>query len=106
MVRLLEKLGYTKLEASWILYDVANSMQVLMTMTVLFPLLVKAISPGEHATVFVGMANTIFSLIIAVFSQFVGAIADVKGFQEKIIYNVFVHRYSIWNSFGSAVFEF
>ena len=34
--KILTKLGFTKEETSWILYDVGNSAQVLTTCTVIF----------------------------------------------------------------------
>lgn len=43
--KILTKLGYTKEETSWVLYDIGNSAQVLTTMTVLFPLLIASITP-------------------------------------------------------------
>ena len=55
--RFLEKIGYTKEEASWILYDVGNSAQVLTTCTVIFPLLIAYITPGD-SSVYVGWAKT------------------------------------------------
>lgn len=55
-----------------------------MTMTVLFPLLIKAVEPGEFATVVVGRANVIFALVVAIFSSFVGAVADFKGYKKKL----------------------
>ena len=48
-MRLLERMGYTKEEASWILYDVGNSAQVLTTCTVIFPLLIAYITPAIPA---------------------------------------------------------
>lgn len=44
--KILTRLGFTKEEISWILYDVGNSEQTLMTMTVLFPLLMAYITQG------------------------------------------------------------
>ena len=41
--KILTKLGFTKEETSWILYDVGNSAQVLTTCTVIFPLLIAKI---------------------------------------------------------------
>ena len=51
--RILTKLGFTKEETSWILYDVGNSAQVLTTCTVIFPLLIAKITPGD-SSVYVG----------------------------------------------------
>ena len=56
--KILTKLGFTKEETSWILYDVGNSAQVLTTCTVIFPLLIAKITPGD-SSVYVGWANAI-----------------------------------------------
>lgn len=80
--KILHKMGFTKEETSWILYDVANSAQVLTTCTVIFPLLIAKITPGDSA-VYVGWANAIYGLILAVLSPILGTIADYKGKKMK-----------------------
>ena len=69
--KILTKLGYTKEETSWVLYDIGNSAQVLTTMTVLFPLLIASITPGD-STVYVGWANAAYALILAFLSPILG----------------------------------
>ena len=59
--KILTKLGFTKEETSWILYDVGNSAQVLTTCTVIFPLLIAKITPGD-SSVYVGWANAIIKI--------------------------------------------
>lgn len=80
--KILNKLGYTKEEISWILYDIGNSQQTLMTNTVLFPLLIAYISPGD-SSVYVGWAHTVYGLILVLLSPILGTIADYKGKKMK-----------------------
>ena len=81
--RILKKLGFTKEEISWILYDVGNSAQVLTTCTVIFPLLIAKITPGD-SSVYVGWANAIYGLVLAVLSPILGTLADYKGKKMKM----------------------
>ena len=76
--RILTKLGFTKEETSWILYDVGNSAQVLTTCTVIFPLLIAKITPGD-SSVYVGWANAVYGIILAFLSPILGTMADYKG---------------------------
>ena len=55
--KILTKLGFTKEETSWILYDVGNSAQVLTTCTVIFPLLIAKITPGDSSVCRLGKCN-------------------------------------------------
>lgn len=81
--RILKRLGFTKEEISWILYDVGNSAQVLTTCTVIFPLLIAKITPGD-SSVYVGWANAIYGLVLAVLSPILGTLADYKGKKMKL----------------------
>ena len=76
--KILRKLHFTKEEISWILYDIGNSAQVLTTCTVIFPLLIAKITP-ENSSVYVGWANTIYAIVLAVLSPVLGTVADYKG---------------------------
>lgn len=80
--KILHKMGFTKEETSWILYDIGNSAQVLTTCTVIFPLLIANITPGD-SSVYVGWANAIYGLILALLSPILGTIADYKGKKMK-----------------------
>lgn len=80
--KLLNKLGFSKEETSWILYDIGNSAQTLTTMTVLFPLLIAFITPGD-SSVYVGWANTIYATLLALLSPILGTIADYKDKKMK-----------------------
>lgn len=82
-IKLLKKMGFNLEESSWILYDVANSAQTLTTMTVLFPLLIGFIAPENEGSIWVGWANTIYALILAILSPILGTIADYKDKKMK-----------------------
>lgn len=81
--KVLNRLGYTKEEISWILYDVGNSAQVLTTTTVIFPLLIARITP-ENSSVYVGWANAVYGIILAFMSPILGTIADYKDTKMKL----------------------
>lgn len=87
--RLLSKMGFTKEETSWILYDVGNSAQVLTTCTVIFPLLIARITPGD-SSVYVGWANTVYGLLLALLSPVLGTVADYKG-QKMRMFRFFLY---------------
>ena len=97
--KLLSKFGFTKEETSWILYDIGNSAQVLTTCTVIFPLLIAKITPGD-SSVYVGWANAIYGLILAVLSPILGTIADYKGKKMKLFsFFMFIGRIVIMFAF-------
>ena len=65
---------------SWVLYDWANSAFATTVMAGFFPLFFKQYwanpdNPSE-STFYLGLANSVASIIIAVFAPFLGAIAD------------------------------
>lgn len=88
LTSILKKMGFTKEEISWILYDVGNSAHVLTTCTVIFPLLIAKITPGD-SSVYVGWTNTIYAFILAVLSPILGTIADYEG-KKMHLFRVFL----------------
>lgn len=98
--KILTKLGFTKEETSWILYDVGNSAQVLTTCTVIFPLLFAKITPGD-SSVYVGWANAIYAIILAVISPVLGTVADYKDKKMKM-FKFFLYV-GIFGGFGLAL---
>lgn len=98
--KILSKMGFTKEETSWILYDIGNSAQVLTTCTVIFPLLIAKITPGD-SSVYVGWANAVYGLILALLSPILGTIADYKGKKMKLFkFFLFI---GIFGGFGLAL---
>lgn len=87
--KILTKLGFTKEETSWILYDIGNSEQTLMIMTVLFPLLMAYITPGD-SSVYVGWANSFYGIVLAILSPILGTMADYKGKKMKF-FKIFLY---------------
>jgi UMF1 family MFS transporter len=72
----------TKEETSWILYDVGNSAFVLVMITALMPIFFKDVAAvgmaGATSTANWGFANSAASLILAVLSPLLGAMADYR----------------------------
>jgi len=72
----------TKEEISWILYDVGNSAFVLVMVTALMPIFFKDVAAvgmvGANSTANWGFANSAASLILAVLSPLLGAMADYR----------------------------
>jgi hypothetical protein len=80
--KLLKKLGFNLEEASWIMYDIGNSAQTLTMCTVIFPLLIARITPGD-SSVLLGYANGIYAFILAILSPVLGTMADYKDTKMK-----------------------
>jgi UMF1 family MFS transporter len=78
----------TKTERSWALYDWANSAYTIAVTTTIFPLYFKAAAEKTgvaqaNATAYLGFANSISSLFLAVLSPFLGTIADYYGYKKN-----------------------
>lgn len=78
----------SKAERSWVLYDVANSAFILTVITVLFPILSKAIAAAEGyesrfvSSTFMYLTAGI-ALIVALISPVIGSIANYEGNKKK-----------------------
>lgn len=72
----------SKEERSWILYDVGNSAFVLVMVTAIMPIFYKDFAashlPGAISTAHWGFANSTASLLLALLSPLLGAMADYK----------------------------
>src|SRR5436190_2903244 len=72
---------------SWALYDWANSAFAITVMSAFFPLFLKQYwSDGADATLptfRLGLANSIGSIVIALLSPVLGAIADQDGTRKR-----------------------
>ena len=78
---------FTKLEKSWILYDVGNSAFILMV-TTLIPIIFKAnaLNNGVEesvSTAYWGYALTISTIIVAILGPTLGRLADEKDRKKK-----------------------
>ncbi len=86
----MEKLDQRKSIWSWALYDWANSAFATTVMAGFFPLFFKEYwaDPGNpnESTFYLGMANSIASIIIAALAPFLGAIADRGTAKKKLLF--------------------
>lgn len=78
----------SKVERSWILYDVANSAFVLI-LSATIPVYFRAIAEGKglsatEATSLFASMTSLAVIIVAVLSPILGAIADSKGMKKKL----------------------
>jgi UMF1 family MFS transporter len=78
---------FTKLEKSWILYDVGNSAFILMV-TTLIPIIFKANAlnngiDSSTSTAYWGYALTISTIIVAILGPTLGRLADEKDRKKK-----------------------
>lgn len=85
----------TKLERSWVLYDVANS-AVVMLSTALIPIYFNTLAAesglsgeGSPAMVAWAWAATIATLIVALLMPILGSLADYKGNKKKFFIGFF-----------------
>lgn len=78
----------TKLEKSWILYDVGNSAFIMLISTII-PIYFKnlasldGVSPA-NSTAYWGYAMSTSTLIVAILGPTLGALADTKGFKKPL----------------------
>ncbi|MCK4892968.1 MAG: MFS transporter [Calditrichia bacterium] len=74
---------------SWALYDWANSAFATTIIAGFFPLFFKSYwadsANPAHSTFYLGMANSIASIVIAALAPFLGAIADKAGTKKKFL---------------------
>ena len=70
-------------ERSWILYDWANSVYATNIMAAIFPTIFVSMA-GERGDYWWSIGTSITTLLIAVLSPFLGALADFKGMKKKL----------------------
>ena len=85
----------SKAERSWVLYDVANSAFILTVITVLFPILSKAIAAAEgYESRFVSSTfmyiTAGIALTVALISPVIGSVANYDGNKKKFFKIFFV----------------
>jgi UMF1 family MFS transporter len=78
----------TKLESSWILYDVGNSAFILLISTII-PIYFKNIASMDgvtaaNSTAYWGYAMSASTLIVAILGPVLGALADTKGYKKPL----------------------
>lgn len=80
----------TKLERSWILYDVGNSAFILLVSTIM-PIYFNSLSESAgllpiNYLAYWGYSVSISTLIVALIGPVLGTIADNKGYKKKIFF--------------------
>ncbi len=84
-----KKFGLSKEELSWLLYDVGNSAFVLVMVTAIMPIYFKDVAaygmPAAESTAQWGFANSTASLILAILSPILGALADHPGQKKRFL---------------------
>ncbi len=82
---------FTKQERSWITYDWANSVYATTMLAAIFPIYFAATcaSAGQDGDFWWGVGTSIATGVAAIFSPFLGAIADYKGMKKKL-FSVFL----------------
>lgn len=79
----MTRTSLTKVEKSWIMYDVGNSALVLLATSVI-PIYFKSLADGP-ALVAWSYGETIASLVIALLMPVLGSIADMQGMKKKFV---------------------
>jgi UMF1 family MFS transporter len=82
------KLKLTKLEKSWILYDVANSAFILLVSTLL-PIYFNALAESANISesdylAYWGYAGSIATALVAIIGPICGTLADQRGFKKPL----------------------
>ncbi len=80
-----ESKRFTKVEKSWIFYDWANSVYATNIMAVIFPIYYASVA-GDLGNKWWGIGVSIASLIGAIISPTLGAVADFKGNKKKLLF--------------------
>ena len=82
-----EKFKLTKLEKSWILYDIGNSAFILLVSTLL-PIYFNALAASagiseSNYLAYWGYAGSVSTILVAFIAPICGTMADQKGFKKK-----------------------
>lgn len=83
----MTKFQLSRLEKSWVLYDVGNSAFVLLASSVI-PIYFANLAQGD-AMVYWGYAESIASLVVALLMPVLGSLADYKGNKKKFFASFF-----------------
>ncbi len=76
--------SFTKLERSWILYDVANSAYILTIITVLFPIYYQTVAANiDNRTQIFAFVTAGIALTDAILAPIIGSLSDYKGNKKK-----------------------
>ena len=94
--------GFSNLERSWILYDVANSAYILTIVTVLLPLYYQVVAANvDNRSQIFSFVTAGIALTVALASPVVGALANYKGNKKKFF--VFFLLMGLIGGFGLVI---
>lgn len=79
---------FSKIEKSWILYDVGNSAFIMLVSTII-PIYFKNIASSAgvsmaDSTAYFGYATSISTLIVAILGPILGTIGDTSGYRKRL----------------------
>ncbi len=74
---------FTLKEKSWILYDWANSVYATNIMAAIFPTIFVSMA-GSSGDYWWSIGTSVTTLLVALLSPFLGALADFKGMKKKL----------------------
>ena len=78
---------FSKIEKSWILYDVGNSAFIMLVSTIIPIAKNIASSAGvsmADSTAYFGYATSISTLIVAILGPILGTIGDTSGYRKRL----------------------
>lgn len=79
-----EKTKLTRLEKSWILYDVGNSAFILLASTLLQIFFAQSVGDNDNYLAWWALATSISTAIVAVTAPIFGTLADRPGFKKPM----------------------
>lgn len=80
--------GLYKGELAWTIYDFANSAFATVVMAGFFPIFFKSLfinQTSEVSTFFLGLGNSLSSIIISIFFPLLGALSDIKNNKKHLM---------------------
>ena len=85
---------------SWTLYDWANSAFATTVMAGFFPIFFEKYWSNpelvNQSTFYLGLSNSVGSLIVAAMAPFLGAISDTGSTKKKVFIYICIFRYSVY----------
>ncbi|NLD34953.1 MAG: MFS transporter, partial [Clostridiales bacterium] len=78
-----KKSRFTLKEKSWILYDWANSVYATNIMAAIYPPIFVSVA-GQNGDHWWSLGTALTTLVIALISPFLGALADFKGMKKRL----------------------
>lgn len=88
MIKMITR-KFTKTEWSWIMQDWANSVYSLMITTAVFPIFYKSVTSNagimdSDSTAYIGYANSIATIVVALLAPFLGSAADYPNVRKPL----------------------